>query len=189
MYLPYWTAVVGQASLTLRIAREPATVVPALRAAIRQLDPEMAPPAFETIDEIIASSVKHRRFEMNLALLFAMTTLVLTSVGLYSALSNATRRRTREIAIRIALGAKPADIRRMVLVQALTPVAAGMAAGFAAALGIAPFLRGLLFGISPSDPRIFALTASVLGSVALVAGYLPGLRASQVNPSAAMRSE
>jgi putative ABC transport system permease protein len=189
VYLPYWHAVVGQASLTLRTAREPATVVPALRAAIRQLDPEMAPPAFETIEEIIAGSVKARRFQTNLALLFAMTTLVLTSVGLYSALSNATRRRMREIAIRIALGAKPADIRRMVLVQGLTPVAAGIGAGFVVALGIAPLLRGLLFGISPTDPRVFALTSSVLGSVALVAAYLPSLRASQVNPIAAMRSE
>src|SRR6185295_10800730 len=126
---------------------------------------------------------------MNLALLFAVTTLVLTSVGLYGALSNATRRRTREIAIRIALGAKPADIRRMILVQGLTPVAAGMGAGFVAALGIAPLLRALLFGISPADPRVFALTASMLGSMALVGGYLPSLRASQVNPVAAMRSE
>src|SRR6185295_1858917 len=187
VYLPYWHVAVGQASLALRTAREPAAVVPALRAAIRQLDPGMAPPAFETIEEIIAGSVKARRFQMNLALLFAVTTLVLTSVGLYGALSNATRRRTREIAIRIALGAKPADIRRMVLAHGLVPVAAGMGAGFLAALGIAPLLRGLLFGISPSDPRVFVLTASVLGSVALVAGYLPGRRASQVNPIAAIR--
>ncbi len=189
VYLPYWHAVVGQASVTARTAREPATIVPALRAVIRQLDPEMAAPAFETIEQIVSGSVKTRRFQMNLALLFAMTTLVLTSVGLYSALSYTTRRRAREIAIRIALGAQPADIRWMVLVQALTPVATGMGAGFLVALGIAPLLRGLLFGLSPSDPRVFALTAFVLGSVSAVAGYLPGLRASQVNPIVAMRSE
>jgi ABC-type antimicrobial peptide transport system permease subunit len=163
--------------------------VPALHAAIRQLDAEMAAPAFETIEQIVSGSVRTRRFQMNLALLFAMTTLALTSVGLYSVLSHTTRRRAREIAIRIALGAKPADIRRMVIVQALTPVAIGIAAGFLVALGIAPLLRGLLFGLSPSDPRVFALTAFVLGGVSVIAGYLPGLRASQVNPIVAMRSE
>jgi len=77
----------------------------------------------------------------------------------------------------------------MVLVQALTPVATGMGAGFVVALGITPLFRGLLFGISPSDPRVFALTAIVLGTVSTSAACLPGLRASQVNPIVAMRSE
>jgi putative ABC transport system permease protein len=189
VYLPYWHAFVGQASVTLRTAGEPNAIVPALRAAIRQLDPEMAVPPFESIEQIVSRSVRTRRFQMNLALLFAMTALVLTSLGLYSALSNATKRRTHEIAIRIALGAKPTDIRWMMLARALTPVAAGMGAGFVVALGIAPLLRGLLFGISPSDPRVFALTAIVLGTVSVVAGYLPGRRASQVSPIVAMRSE
>src|SRR5438552_7813531 len=112
-----------------------------------------------------------------------------TALGLYSSLSHTTKRRTREIAIRIALGAKPAEIRRMVLVQALTPVATGMGAGFVVALGITPLFRGLLFGISPSDPRVFALTAIVIGTVSIFATCLPGLRASQVNPIVAMRSE
>ena len=122
-------------------------------------------------------------------LLFAITALVLTSLGLYSALSHATKRRTHEIGIRMALGAKPADIRRTVLAQALAPVATGIGAGFVVALGMAPLLRGLLFGISPSDPRVFALTAFVLGCVSVVAAYVPGLRASQVSPTIAMRSE
>ena len=149
----------------------------------------MVVPAFESIEQIVSRSVGTRRFQMNLALLFAMTALVLTALGLHSSLSHTTKRRTREIAIRIALGAKPAEIRRMVLVQALTPVATVMGAGFVVALGIAPLLRGLLFGISPNDPRVFALTAIVLGTVSTSAACLPGLRASQVNPIVAMRSE
>jgi len=189
VYLPYWHAFVGQASVSVRTAGEPNAIVPALRAAIRQLDPEMAVPAFESIEQIVSRSVRARRVQMNLAVLFAMTALVLTSLGLYSAVSNTTKRRTHEIGVRMALGAKPADIRWMVLLQALTPVAAGMGAGFGVALGIAPVLRGMLFGISPSDPRVFALTAIVLGTVSLVAAYLPGLRASRVNPIVAMRSE
>lgn len=189
VYLPYWHAFVGQASVTLRATGQPGAILPALRAAIRQLDPEMAVPAFESIEQIVSRSVRTRRFQVNLALLFAMTALVLTALGLYSALSNTTKRRTHEIAMRIALGAKPVEIRGWVLAQALTPVAIGMGAGFVVALWIAPLLRGLLFGISPSDPRVFALTAIVLGSVSVVAGYLPGLRASQVNPIVAMRSE
>jgi predicted permease len=189
VYLPYWHAFVGQASLTLRTAGDPNAIVPALRAAIRTLDPEMAAPGFESIEQIVSRSVRARRFQMNFALLLGMTALVLTSLGLYSVLCSTTKRRAREIAIRIALGAKASDIRWMVLGQALTPVAAGMAAGFVVALSIAPLLRGLLFGISPGDPRVFALTAIVLGTVSVVAGYLPALRASRLNPMVAMRSE
>jgi putative ABC transport system permease protein len=103
-----------------------------------------------------------------------MTARVLMSIGLYSTVSSTLRRRTREMAIRIALGARPAAIRRIVLVQALAPVATGIGAGSIAAPGLTPFLRERLFGISPSDPRIFALTAIVLAGVSLVAGYLPG---------------
>jgi predicted lysophospholipase L1 biosynthesis ABC-type transport system permease subunit len=189
VYLPYWYVFVGQASVTLRMAGEPHAVVPAIRSAIRQLDPEMAVPTFESIEQIVSRSVGTRRFQMNLMLLFAMTALALTSLGLYSVLSHATRSRTHEIAIRIALGAKPAEIRWMVLAQALAPVATGLAAGFVMALGIGPLLRRLLFGISPSDPRVLALTAIVLATVSVVAGYRPALRASQVNPITAMRSE
>jgi ABC-type antimicrobial peptide transport system permease subunit len=140
----------------------------------------MVVPAFESIEQIVSRSVRTRRFQRNLALLFAITALMLTSLGLYGALTHTMKRRTHEIAVRIALGAKPAEIRRLVLAQALAPVATGMGAGFVAALCIAPLLRGLLFGISPSDPRVFALTAIVLGTMSLVAGYLPALRASQV---------
>jgi ABC-type antimicrobial peptide transport system permease subunit len=114
---------------------------------------------------------------------------VLTSMGLYSTVSSAARRRTREIAIRIALGAEPAGIRWTVVAQALTPVATGLGSGVLVALGIAPLLRGRLFGIAPSDPRVFTLAAIVLGTVCGVAAYVPGRRASRVNPMVAMRSE
>jgi putative ABC transport system permease protein len=133
--------------------------------------------------------LKSRRFYTNLAVLVAMTTLVLTSIGLHSALSHATKRHAHDIAIRIALGAKPADIRRMVLAQAVKPVATGMCAGIVVALGIAPVLRGVLFGTSPTDARVFAVAGIVLAIVSVVASYMPGLRASRVNPIDAIRSE
>jgi ABC-type antimicrobial peptide transport system permease subunit len=180
---------VGQGSLTVRTAGDPGAIVPTLRAAIRQLDSEMTVPAFESIERIVSRSVSTRRFQKNLVLLLAIAALALTSLGLYSEVSDTTKRRTHEIGIRIALGAKPADIGWAVLVQAFRPVATGMGAGFALALAIAPVLRGLLFGISPSDPRVFALTAIVLGVVSVAAAYFPGRRASQVNPIIAMRSE
>jgi ABC-type antimicrobial peptide transport system permease subunit len=127
--------------------------------------------------------------QMNLALLFALTALALTSLGLYSALSDTAKRRTNEIGIRLALGARPAEMRRLVLTQALMPVAAGMGAGFVVALSTAPLLRGLLFGMSPGDPRVFAATAFVIGSVCGAASYVPALRASKVNPTVALRFE
>lgn len=189
VYFPYWHTFIGQASLIVRTARDPAAVVPALQAAIRRLDPEMAVPAFESIDQIIAGSVTTRRFQMDLALLFAMTALVLTGLGIYATLASATRQRTREIAVRVALGAKPAEIRWMILAQALAPVGAGIAAGFLLVWLLAPLLRGLLFGVSPADPRVFVVTTVVLGGVAVIAAYIPGLRATEVSPSVAMRAE
>lgn len=134
-------------------------------------------------------SVRTRRFQMGIALLFAMTALVLTALGIYSTLASATRQRTREIAVRIALGAKPGEIRWMILAQALTPVGAGIAAGLVLVWPLRPLLRGLLFGVSPTDPRVFAVTTLVLGSVAVIAAYIPGRRATRVNPSVAMRAE
>jgi putative ABC transport system permease protein len=149
----------------------------------------MPVPAFESIDAIVSRSVSPRRFQMNVAVLFALTALTLTSLGLYSALTDTTKRRTREIAVRIALGAGPFEISRTVLAQAIRPVGWGLAAGFGIALTTPPLLSGLLFGIAPADVRVFALAAIVLGGVALLAAAGPSLRASRVNPADAMRTE
>jgi putative ABC transport system permease protein len=150
----------------------------------------MAVPSFESIDHIVSRSLTTRRFQVELAILFALTALVLTSLGLYSALTSTIRRRRSEIAVRMALGAKPAAIRWTVVVHALMPVAIGMGAGVAvAAFGISPLLRGLLFGTSTSDPRVIGLTVMVLGSVSFAASYVPAIRASTINPIIAMRSE
>jgi putative ABC transport system permease protein len=190
VYLPYWHTFIGQASLTVRTSGDSSALLPVLRGAIRQLDPEMAVPSFESIDHIVSRSLTTRRFQVELAILFALTALVLTSLGLYSALTSTIRRRRSEIAVRMALGAKPAAIRWTVVVHALMPVAIGMGAGVAvAAFGISPLLRGLLFGTSTSDPRVIGLTVMVLGSVSFAASYVPAIRASTINPIIAMRSE
>lgn len=188
IYLPYWYAVIGQASLTVRTVTDPAAIVGSLHDVIRRLDPEMALPVFETIEQIVSHSTRERRFQMNLALVLAISALVLTALGIYSAVSQLTCRLARDLAVRIAIGAKAADIRRHVLGEALTPIAIGTAAGFAVALSIAPLLRGLLFGVSPYDFRYFALTGTVMLTAALVAGFVPALRASRQDPLVIMRS-
>jgi hypothetical protein len=108
VYLPYWSVFVGQGSLTVRTAGDPGAIVPTLRAAIRQLDSEMTVPAFESIERIVARSVSTRRFQKNLVLLLAIAALALTSLGLYSEVSDTTRRRTHEIGNELRSAPSPA---------------------------------------------------------------------------------
>jgi predicted permease len=187
VYLPYWSTFVGQASLIVRTAAPASTIAPALRATLRQLDPELVVPAFQPIEDIISQSVRMQRFQMNLTLLFSAAAVAMTAVGIYGTLSHSVKGRTPEIGVRMALGAEATAVCWMILGQALRPAAMGMAAGFGVFLAIAPQVRALLFGISATDPRTLALTAVLLGTVAVVAAYLPSRRAARVSPSVAMR--
>ncbi|HLQ44417.1 MAG TPA: FtsX-like permease family protein, partial [Planctomycetaceae bacterium] len=180
VYIPYWQVFVGQASLSVRTASDPAVVVPALRAAVRRLDSELAVPAFRTMDQVVAESVTPRRFQMTLVLLFAVTALLLSSIGIYGTASHAVTQRTNEIGIRMALGAHPARIRWMVLAQGLTPVTVGIGGGFAISFVSGTVLRKLLFGISPTDVTTFAAAGLFLAATALLAHYVPARRATRV---------
>ena len=189
IYLPYWQRFYGTVSLVVRTASERVAVGSGIRSAIRRIDPELPVPAFRTMDDVVAASVAPRRFQMTLVLLFAAAALLLASLGIYGVVAYSVGQRSAEMGIRMALGAAPGSIRRMVLRQGLTPVAAGLAAGVIGSLALARLLANLLFGVSGGDPLTLSSVVGILTLVAAAATYIPAHRATRVDPASALRQE
>jgi putative ABC transport system permease protein len=189
VYLPYWQRFFSQASLAVRTAMDPLGAASAIRAAIRQIDPELPIPAFRTMEEVVAESVAQRRFQMSLVLLFAVVAMLLASLGIYGVVSYSVAQRTNEMGIRMALGARPAAIRRMVLRQGLLPVAIGLGAGVSASMALGRLLGSLLFGVSTGDPITILGVVGLLAAVAAAATLVPAHRATHVDPVTALRWE
>jgi putative ABC transport system permease protein len=188
-YMPYWQRDSQFASIAIRTGIDPSTIAPGVRAAIRHIDPDLPAPAVRTMNDVVNESTAERRFQMNLILLFAMVAMLLAGLGIYGVLSYTVTQRTNEIGIRLALGARPGGVRRLVLYDAMRLVLGGLAAGVPLAIAIGYSLRALLFGVVPQDPvTVFAVCATIT-SVALMAAYLPAHRASRVDPMAALRCE
>jgi len=189
VYMPYWKRFFHQASLAVKTAMDPHAAAPAIRAAIRQIDPELPVPEFRTMDNIVSESVAQRRFQMNLVLLFAAAAMLLASLGIYGVVSYSVAQRTNEMGIRMALGAQPGNIRRMVLGQSLLPVFAGLLAGVMASVALGRIMGSLLFGVSAWDPATISGVAATLLAVAAAATYRPVHRATHVDPASALRYE
>jgi putative ABC transport system permease protein len=139
--------------------------------------------------EVVSSTVAERRFQMILTAVFGLIALALGAVGLYGVVSYSVSCRTREIGLRLALGAQRADVMRSVFSQGMLPVAAGLAAGLAAAMGVARALRGLLFGVAPSDPVALGAVVLVAVAASTVACFAPARRAATLDPLVALRHE
>ena len=161
----------------------------AIRQAVQAVDKNLPVTGIRTLSEQIGESLNRERLIARLSTFFGLLALLLACVGLYGVVAYAVARRTSEIGIRMALGARQRDILGMVLREALLLVALGAAAGLLAALGLSRFVASQLYGINPSDPRTLALAAGLLLAVAAVAGYIPARRASRVQPMAALRME
>ncbi len=161
----------------------------ALRAAVKSVDSELAIAEVFTMEEIISRSMVARR--MNLVLLgaFAVIALVLATAGLYGVISYTVSQRTRELGIRMALGAQPSDVVKLVMRQGALLAALGVGAGLAGAFGLSRFMESLLYGVSTRDPLTFGSLALLLGIIALLATWMPARRASRVDPIIAIRSE
>jgi ABC-type antimicrobial peptide transport system permease subunit len=142
-----------------------------------------------TMEQLLAQSVASRRFQMSLFGAFAAMALVLAAVGVYGVISYSVSHRTHEIGIRMALGARPRDVLLMIVRQGMTLALVGVSIGLAAALGLTRVLKGLLFGLSVTDPPTFLQIAALLLGVAFLACYLPARRATRVDPLAAIRYE
>ncbi len=189
LYRPYWDWSPWRVTLVARAAGDPHSIAGALRAAVRTVDPDVPLSDIRTMQEVLEQSVAQRRFQMRLAGAFAATALLLAALGIYGVVSYAVARRTNEIGIRMALGAQAHQLYRMVLRQALAPVALGLVLGLAGAFAAGTVLASLLYQVSPRDPELLAAAALLLGGVGLAASFLPARRAVGMNPLDALRDE
>jgi len=189
VYMPYWARLESGASLAIRTVPEPGAAASAVRNAIWSVDSELPVPEMKTMQRIISDSVSERRFQTTLLACFALAALLLAAVGIYGVISYSVNRRSNEIAIRMALGARPAQVNRMVLGQGMRPVAAGLLIGIAAALALGRLLEAMLFEIRPGDPLVIASVTGVLGAAAALACFAPARRATRVDPGISLRYE
>ncbi len=187
MYIPAYQYRWSPLSLLVRASTEPGQLLGAIRAEARALDPELPVSDIRALSEMIGGSIGPRRFNAALLAGFAAAALALAATGLYGVLTFSVSRRTREIGVRMALGARARDVTRLIVGEGLRPVAAGAAIGMAAALLLARLIESLLFGVGTGDPLTFAAVPLVLGAACLAACWLPARRAARVDPMVALR--
>ena len=176
-------------ALVVRTSIEPLSLAASVRDAIWSVDKDQTVADIDTMEHIVAEAVARQRFSMLLLGLFATLALLLASVGIYGVMSYSVAQRTHEIGIRIALGARRGDVLQMTIKQGLKLVGTGMIVGLAAAFLLTRVLQTLLFGISPTDPITFLGISLVLLAVAILASYIPALRATKVDPLVALRAQ
>lgn len=180
---------ISEVTLVLKTTVTPTSVVSALRDAVRSVDADQPLYHVLTMEEIIAGSVAERRLNLMLLGTFALIALVLATAGLYGVISYLVAQRTREIGIRVALGARTRDVVWLVMRQGGRLTVVGIAVGIAGALGLSRVMESLLYGVSARDPVTLVALAAFLGCIALVATWLPARRAARVDPVIAIKSE
>jgi ABC-type antimicrobial peptide transport system permease subunit len=178
-----------QLAIVLKTDADPRTLAAPLAREVRAVDPDQPTYGIRTMGEIVAYATAARRFSMQLLGAFAVLALALAAVGIYGVMAFVVGQRTREIGIRIALGAHPRAVVRLVLGQALVLAAAGVVTGIAAAAVVTRLLSGLLFEVRATDPMTYTLIAGLLGTTAAAAAWRPAHRAARVDPIRALRAE
>jgi putative ABC transport system permease protein len=161
----------------------------AVQKAIASVDPRLPLGSVQTLNQQLAQSVSTQSFSMTLLGLFAGLALTLAGIGIYGVTAYLAGQRTHEIAVRMALGAQPMDIARLVVGEGLRLGLAGVAAGVVSALLLTSVMRNLLYGVTASDPLTFVVVSAVLLGITLAACYLPAQRAARVDPIVALRDE
>lgn len=189
VYRPFAQAPITAMTVVTRTSAQPGVIAALLRATVAELDPNVPVSDVATMDYVVASSMARPRFAMALLSAFAAVALLLGAIGIYGVIAYAVSQRTREIGVRMALGATPGDAMWMVIRRGAMLTAAGVAVGTVAALGTTRLLAGLLYGVSPTDPMTFASVALISGIVATIACYVPARRATRVDPTVALRAE
>ncbi len=189
MYLSFRQLQNGFMQLMVRTTSSPLVHVGAITKAVHELDPEQPVVDIRTMDEVAMGSISRRRFTMLLLASFAGLALLLAAVGIYSVLSYAVRQRVREIGIRLALGARPADVLRMTVFNGMRPTLVGVVIGLAGAAAISRLLSSFVFGISGTDPATFASVVALVLIVGFSASLIPAYRATMVDPIKTLRDE
>ena len=188
IYYPMTQARPSGAELVVRTTLPPASLATSVMGALRELNPKQTATEFRPIKTLVSHAVSPRRFFMMLVAAFAALGLLLAALGIYGVISYSVTRQTQEIGIRMALGATREKVQLGVMARTLRLAAAGIALGAAASFAVAALITSLLFETSPLDPATFAGVAAMLAAVALLAGYVPARRASNVNPMVALRN-
>jgi ABC-type antimicrobial peptide transport system permease subunit len=189
VYRPFSESPAREMSLVIRTAGMPPAFAERLREAVAAVDPTVPVSDVRTIEQLVTGSVAGPRFTTRLLSVFAAVALALAAIGIYGMLTYVVSRRTREIAVRMALGAPRRDVLLLVLRRALLPACGGLLAGLVAALAATRTLQSLLFEVSATDPVTFAVVPVLLLAVALLAAWMPASRATRVDPLVALRME
>ncbi|MFL6276631.1 MAG: ABC transporter permease [Blastocatellia bacterium] len=189
LYFPYQQKLWGRMVIVARSTSDAAGLFPAMREAVWAVDKDQPITSLRTMTDFLSDSVSQQRFNAALLAAFAVLALILASVGIYGVMSYSVTQRTHELGIRMALGAKPQDVFRMVVMEGMRLALAGVALGLAAAFAATRMMASLLFGVSATDPLTFALISLILTGVALAACFVPARRATRVDPMVALRYE
>jgi putative ABC transport system permease protein len=188
-YVPHAQSPFPGMRVIVRTSTDPLSLVGAVRRQIQSVDSEEGPTRFATMEQLVSESVSQPRFNAFLIGLFAVLAFILSAIGIYGVVNYEVTQRTGEIGIRMALGAKSADVLRLILRQGLVLTVAGLLAGVAGAFALTRFLSGLLFEVKPTDPMTYVVVSVLLGVVALAACLIPARRATKVDPLVALRYE
>jgi putative ABC transport system permease protein len=189
LYGPYPQNAFRTMSLVMRSSLPASAVLPAAGRAIHQLDSGQPVADPQPMDKLVDTAIAGARFNTVLLAIFAQIAFVLAAVGVYGVVSYDVSRRTGEIGIRLALGARPANVFRLVLSQAAALATLGIAAGLAAAWALTRLMATMLYGVAPTDLYTFVAIPVLLGTVVLLAGYFPARRAMALDPAVALRHE
>jgi putative ABC transport system permease protein len=189
IYMPYSQRARGRIYVTLRADTDPQTLLAAVRARILAVDPEQPVSEIRTTEQILQGSLERREFFTLMTGIFAVIALVLASVGIYGVVSYQMQQRTREIGVRVAIGAAGGAVLRLVLMRGVKLVAYGLVLGVAGALASGAVLASLLWGVGPRDPMTLTFTGVVLAGLALLGSLVPAVRATHVSPVRALRAE
>jgi len=189
MYLPHTQSIGRGINVVLRSRGDPAALAATVRREIRALDPDLPIYNVRTMTERVGESLARRRFSMLLLTLFAALALGLATIGIYGVIAYLVTQGTRELGIRMALGATPRGILLLILRHGVSVALIGVGAGLAGAFVLTRFMRNLLFGVDAADPATFSTVALLLTAIALAASYLPARRAARIDPMVSLRSE